>query len=118
MANKPKSIYLTEETMRLVRRSDSLSARVNQIADRYALLLLAHRTRVQAHIRDDDLRKLAAEWQGDASRLDLAKLEAELRDAAERVGHHCWGGFMRLEPVDLVALVELLESMRDELAFG
>ena len=118
MANKPKSIYLTEDTMRQVRRGDSLSARMNQMADRYALLLLVHRTRVQGYISDADLRKLATEWHGDAARLNLDKLEAELSDAAKRVGPRCWGGFMRLEPADLVALVEMLESIRDELVHG
>lgn len=118
MANKPKSIYLTEDTMRLVRRGDTLSARMNQIADRYALLLQAHRTRVRGFIGDADLRKLAAEWNGDASRLNLERLELELQSAARRVGNSCWGGVMRLEAADLVALVELLESIRDELVHG
>lgn len=118
MANKPKSIYLTEESMRMVRRGDTLSARMNQIVDRYQLLLLAHRTRVKAHLSDADVRALASEWQGDASRLILENIDAELKAAAKRVGPSCWGGYMRLEPADVVALVELIESVRDELVHG
>lgn len=36
---KPKSIYLTDESMRSVRAGDALSARINQIIERYSLIL-------------------------------------------------------------------------------
>lgn len=118
MANKPKSIYLTNQSMRLVRRGDQLSARINQVAERYSFMLDVHRARVRHHLAGAQIQQLAEHWKPQAERMTIEQLEAELLAAAKRVSADCWGAVMRLETADMVALVEMLESRLDELVHG
>lgn len=117
MANKPKSIYLTNQSMRLVRRGDQLSARINQVAERYGFMLEVHRARVRHHLAGAQIQQMAEHWQPEHERPTIEQLEADLVATAKRVSADCWGSVMRLEPADMLALVEMLESQRDELVY-
>lgn len=78
MANRPKSVYLTARSMSALRESDSLSGRMNQIADRYLTMLVRDSERVRGMFAPREWAALVA-WRRAREPFDLQA--AELRDA-------------------------------------
>lgn len=111
MANKPKSVYLTERTMSALRPDDSLSARVNQIVDRYLEMVTRDRERVRGKFT-------AAEWQSLGNELHRHS-GAVLTAAQQRVILRSVEDDRALRLVldemsggDMMVLIELLENDR------
>jgi hypothetical protein len=109
MANKPKSVYLTERSMSALRPDDSLSARVNQIIDRYLEAVMRDRDNVRAKFTAQEWVQLSGllDWFDDRALAAEARISALLafsgNRALRRVVHDLTAG-------ELVVLLELLES--------
>lgn len=109
MANRAKSLYLTDRTMSALRPSDALSGRMNQIVDRYLLLLTEYQLDMRGEFD-------AAEWQALLS--EFAAMVAEKCDTSDylAVQQRLTAAVESPDVIDLysaaevIALIELLES--------
>lgn len=110
---KPKSLYLTDRTMEAVRGDEALSARVNQIADRY-LSLLEPRKQWLIGVTS------ATEWDAmiraygepEVGRPGLPADEVGLRLATHLTEPRLQNFVRELDELDLLALIEVLEAKR------
>ncbi len=110
MANKPKSLYLNDRAMSVLRPADTLSGRMNRVVDRYLEWLDSERAAVTALFSSDEMQTLTAAWTPSDDRVVTA---AELRDEliARLAAHPPLAD--RIEGVTfgtLLVLVELLEE--------
>lgn len=117
MANRPKSVYLTARSMSALRESDSLSGRMNQIADRYLEMVRADGERVRERFLPLEWEALARFVADDRNRAALADdpraaLEQYMRLMEGADGEPIGGpGIIEgLTGGDLVVLLELLEA--------
>lgn len=60
--SKPYSVYLSEATMRMVRPNDALSARINQLAERYSMIVAAQTQAVTEEIGAENIAAMAKQW--------------------------------------------------------
>lgn len=105
MANKAKSIYLTERSMSALRPGDALSGRVNEIIDRYLSMIEA----TAGHVRDqfgDGAWGVMVATLAEQPRLSLQ----ESRDAIYRQTAN--GTIHAMGEGQMVVLIELLEGER------
>lgn len=111
MANRPKSVYLTERSMSALRPDDSLSGRMNQIVDRYLEMVQRDRERVRGKFNAAEWQRLAAELHRHTcapittTQLRMILRSARSTRALRQVIDDMAGG-------ELVVLIELLENER------
>jgi hypothetical protein len=114
MAEK-RSVYLSDRALTLPRRVDSLSARLNTVADRYAEALQQETERLRERFHPDTWRALAlavGPWclqQPAAAIVGALHLEARARLPAE-LGAAAAVAVQALRPADRLLLAELLEA--------
>lgn len=106
---KAKSLHLTDRSMSVVRESDSLSARFNQIADRYLEMIARDRENVRGKFTAAEWSQLIdlAERFDDREQSAAARLSALLSFAGNRTLRRVLQG---LTGGELVVLLELLEN--------
>lgn len=104
MANKAKSVYLTDRSMSALRRGESLSSRMNQMVDRYLSLLEVSREHARGYFDESQWKILREAHAGrrpmDGALMDLHGLVADLghSELAIALEHMpVWQGFMVLE---------------------
>lgn len=105
MANKAKSIYLTDRSMSALRPGDALSGRVNEIIDRYLSIVEA----TAGHVRDQF---------GDGAWGVMVATLAEHRrlsvqGSRDAIYHQTANGAIHaMDEGQMVVLIELLEGER------
>lgn len=60
--SKPKSVYLTDRSMSALRPGESLSARMNQIVDRYLQLMATYQHALRDEFDDEEWQRLCAAY--------------------------------------------------------
>lgn len=109
--SKPKSVYLTDRSMSALRPGDSLSARMNQIVDRYLQVLAAYQVGLREEFDHDEWELLldlyaANKPQGD---LGLSTVWAEIID--QLAPESSMRQYIDAMPIaELLGLMELLEA--------
>ena len=106
---KAKSLHLTDRSMSIVRETDSLSARFNQIADRYIEMVRRDRENVRGKFTAQEWAQLVVmiDWFDDRALSAESRLSTLLASAGDRalrrILHDLTGG-------ELIVLLELLEN--------
>lgn len=107
--SRPKTIHLTDESMRFVRRGESLSGRINQIIERYGEMLRSAGAPQLLSTSDDEQAILNA-----VNDLSLAPFDSYCERLAEllhkRGRLHQAACVLALDPVQLMALIEWAET--------
>lgn len=110
--NRPKSVHLTERAMSALRPDDSLSARMNQIVDRYLELVARDRDRVRGKFAPVEWAALVA--MGDLSHgqpISAAETHAAMLEGV-RDPPVLYKLLRDLTGGEAVVLIELLENER------
>lgn len=128
------SVYLSDRAIALPRLNESLSGRINTVADRYTELIAQEAALIRSAFTDDQWRVMVDAWQSIDDR-DTANAAAIVGGLALRMHHAIGPSFVvattldsplsppkgqtqdiiakrihALRPVDRILLVELLEA--------
>lgn len=106
MANKAKSIYLTERSMSALRPGDALSGRVNEIIDRYLTMVEADAD----HVRD---QFVDARWAVMVKAME-EHTRTSVRESCDILCRKLGGSgvIKAMDEGQMVVLIELLEDER------
>lgn len=113
MAKNARPIHFSDQALKLIRQNDRMSARVNQIFERYATIVAAQRAAVVAEIGEDNLRALASQPAGEVSGSTsgpVLRLSALGHRISEELGERIDG----LSTSAVMTLLEIVEELAPE----